>query len=284
MQLMIKQTTQEDRIVLCRLVMLFFMVSLLWRLSLYALPYQFLQPPLFVLNLDLLYRLFFFLHLPEVLILNQTGAILFTCSLFLFCGLSIIFPRRNIFIIIFSLLFFCYFLSYYSYIVHHEHQMTALFFITIPFWARKKINWAFLWEAMRYYVCFIYVVSFIYKVYYGDSFFIWENGVNSVKVNLASYLFYFPHTLAAYLISFGIAHPVLLNLGQAVIFLLEGCMAIGFFTKKYDRWLLWIPVAVHLSTYLFSDVFFIEMLVVVLLFLKQGDLDWIRRKIPILAN
>jgi len=55
--------------------------------------------------------------------------------------------------------------------------------------------------------------------------------------------------------------------------LLEGIMVVGFFTKKYDRWLIWVPVVIHVTTYFFSDVFFIELLVVDLSFLSVTQLD-----------
>jgi hypothetical protein len=74
-------------------------------------------------------------------------------------------------------------------------------------------------------------------------------------------------------IKFTITHPLLLNSGLMLIYLLEAIMVIGFFTKKWDHFLLWIPIIVHLSTYFFSDVYFLEMLIGILPFLSNSFIN-----------
>lgn len=259
------------------------LLSLLFRLSQYALPHQFLSPPLFGLGLEMPFRVYKFLHLDVLLVYSPTGSVLFTIALFAFTILCLVFPEKYFLFPIFSLLFYLYFLSYDTYMILHIHALAAMVWMTIPLWVKKNESRWLLWDGLRYYACFIYVVSFIYKII-GNSLFVWENGVNSVKVNLAYYLYQFPDTIATKIISFSIAHPVILNAGHLVIMLAEGLMIIGFFTKKFDRWLLWVPVLVHGSTYLFSDVYFIEFLVLVFLFFDNKQVAWIQWKIPVLAR
>jgi hypothetical protein len=61
-------------------------------------------------------------------------------------------------------------------------------------------------------------------------------------------------------------------------------MVIGFFTKKYDRLIILFPIAIHLCTYVFADVFFIEMLVLIFVFFTKKDTEVIGRKIPIILK
>ncbi len=268
---------------LVRLVMATILLALLFRLTQNALPYQFLSPPMFGLGLEMPFRLYKFLHIDNLIVSSTIGSMIFTAFLFLMAILCFLFPEKYYLFPLFSILYFLYYLSYDTVKISHGHDLTAMVWITIPFWAGSLRNRWLLWEGLRYYACFIYAVSFVYKII-GGSLFVWNNGVNSVMDNSAYYLYQQPDTLASSIISFTIAHPLILNAGHLVVMIAEGLMFIGFFTRKYDRWLLWVPVLVHVSTYLFSDVFFIEFLVMIFLFLDDKQVAWIQRKFPVLAR
>jgi hypothetical protein len=45
-----------------------------------------------------------------------------------------------------------------------------------------------------------------------------------------------------------------------------------------------LPVIIHIATYFFSDVFFIEMLVLIFLFFSNRQVETIGKKIPLLAT
>jgi hypothetical protein len=275
---------QKERIILTRLVFLFIFLSLTFRFFINTTPSHFLQPSLFLLRFDYTYWAYKLSPIPDVIIQNKTGAYIFDVLLFATCLLSILFPLKRIFIICFGCLFFVYTLSYNMYIVHHAHPLSVMTLITLPFWAAKKENWKLLWEGMRYYICFIYTASFIWKTIYGTSFFFWNNGVNSAKLNLAEYIYHNPGSIISALLRYLISHPACLNIGNIIIVLLEGTMVIGFFTKKFDKYLMLLPVIIHIATYFFSDVFFIEMLVLIFLFFSNRQVETIGKKIPLLAT
>ncbi len=277
---------EEDnrRIILCRLVFGFILAFLLFRFWLNVTPSHLLQPPLFLLDLDLTYWLYKFSGIPRFIIYNNTGAVLFDIFLFTTCFLSVLFPLRRVFIITFSLLFFLYAITYNTFIVHHAHPLTVMMLITIPFWFKKYSTWKITWEGMRYYICYIYSMSFIWKLLINNSFFYWNQGIGSVKLNLAEYLYHFPGTPMASFSRYFIARPQLLDIGNTFIFLLEGLMVIGFFTKKYDRILMLLPIIIHLCTYIFADVFFIEMLVLIFVFFTKNDAEIIGKKFPFILK
>ena len=275
---------EKDRMVISRLVLIFIFFCLLFRFLLNATPSHLLQPPLFLLSVDLTYWLYKFSGIPAFIVYNHSGAVLFDVCLFTFCLLGILFPLKRIIIMIFSFLFLIYAITYNTYIVHHAHPLALMMVITIPFWFKKYKIWKLMWEGMRYYICYIYVMSFIWKLWISNSFFYWGQGIGSVKLNLAEYMYHYPDTIMSSFFKFFIAHPFLLNSGNTFIFLLEGIMAIGFFTKKYDRLLMLLPVIIHLCTYIFADVFFIEMLVLVFAFFTKKDTEIIGRRIPLILK
>jgi hypothetical protein len=277
-------SVQQERIIVTRLVFLFILLSLLFRFFVNVTPSHFLQPSLFLIQFDLTYWLYKFSNLPGALVHNRTGAFIFDCLLFFTCISSILFPLKKGFIISFSILFLLYALSYYMYIVHHAHPLSIMIIITLPFWAAKKEYWKLLWEGMRYYVCFIYTASFLWKTVLGTSFFAWNNGVNSTKYNLAEYLYHNPGSIMSSVLKYFISHPVYLNIGHFLIILLEGLMVTGFFTKRYDKYLMLFPVVIHVATYFFSDVFFIEWLVLIFVFFSDRQINAIGKKIPLLAR
>lgn len=281
---MIKIEDERQRIVISRLVFSFIFIALMFRFLLHATPSHLLQPPFFLLGLDFTYWLYHFAGIQHLIIYSQAGAAIFDTCLMASCILSILFPLKKIWVISFSVLFFLYAITYNTYIVHHAHPLTMMMLITIPFWFRKNETWQLIWEGMRYYICYIYTMSFIWKIWISNSFFYWNQGVGSVKLNLAEYLYHNPGTWMAIIFKFFIAHPFLLNMGNTIIFLAEGLMVVGFFTKKYDRILMLLPVIIHVCSYFFADVFFIEMLVLVFAFFTPHDTEIIAGRIPLIIK
>lgn len=270
-------------VVLARLVTGFMLLGLLFRILQGAMTFQMMSPPLFELDLEVSFRLFKFLQLDQLIVYSHVGSIVFTILLFLSGAGALLVPRKNYFFLAFVILFFLYYIAYNTFIVHHSHQIAAAIWVAVPFCAVKWQNRKFMWDAMRYYACLIYVLSCFVK-FKGGAIYAWNNGVNSVKLNLAEYLYNYPDAIMAKILSFSIANPFILNFGHDLVIILEGVMVVGFFTRRYDKWLLWIPVIVHVSTYFFSDVFFIEMLVLVFLFLNGKQLNWLCKKAPFLAR
>lgn len=281
---MIVAPLEKERIVISRLVFIFMFIFLLFRFFLHITPSHLLQPSLFILNFDFSYWAYKFSGLPNLIIYNNTGVVFFDICLFLFCFLCIVFPLKQIFVVPFGFLFLIYAITYNTFIVHHAHPLAVMMLITLPFWVKRNQSWKLLWEGMRYYICYIYTMSFIWKVFLGSTFWYWDQGIITTKYNLVEYIYHNPATAMTSIYKFFIAHPQLLNAGNILIILLEGLMVIGFFTKRYDRYLLFLPVIIHLSTYFFSDVFFIEWLVLIFVFFTKKDVDIITKRFPVLLK
>ncbi|MEO6330847.1 MAG: hypothetical protein ABIO55_18070, partial [Ginsengibacter sp.] len=157
---MMNKEQEGERVVITRLVFTFIFIFLVFRFFLHVTPSHLLQPPLFVLSLDITYWLYKFSPIPNIIIYNQAGAVFFDIILFLSCIVSIIFPLKRTGILLFSLLFVIYALTYNTFIVHHSHPLSITMLITFPFWFKNNRTWKLMWEGMRYYICYIYVMSF----------------------------------------------------------------------------------------------------------------------------
>ena len=151
--------------------------------------------------------------------------------------------------------------------------------ITIPFWAAKDKNFETLWDALRYYVCWIYFSAFLWKIVNG-SMFQADFGVLTMKKNLAEYLYHNPGTLKAHIYNYFISHPLLPDIGDKLVYLLEAAFIAGFFTKKYDSLLILLIIAIHAITYFFTDRLFIELCILVIPLISAASWQKISVKLP----
>ena len=273
-----------ERLIMGRLLFGFYFASLLFRFFQQVTPSRMQQPVLYRYNFDFTYWLFDLAGIYRFVIQSGTGSVVFDLLLFGSCFICVVYPLKNFWAILFGTLFFIYVVCYNAFIVHHSHPMALMTLAMVPFFVKSAGQWRLLWEGFRYYVCFAYFISFVWKAFIGKSLFFWNMGVNSAKLNLVEYLYHYPETGMADVFRFFISHPALLNIGLIFVFLLEGFMLIGFFTKRFDFLLLWIPVLVHLSTYLFSDVYFFEMLVGVFAFVSFRGYAKLGNRFPILIK
>jgi hypothetical protein len=263
----------KQRIMLTRLVTGALLFLLLLRLTEYATLSGIASPPLFTANLDITYWLYLLSGLPTLIVHNRAGAIVFDGLLFGTGLLSFLFPLQRKWIIPFSILLFIYAISINAFSTDHLGQVWGYMIVLLPFWVADNNKCWFAWQAMRYYTCYAYVMAFVWKTLLKDSFYYSHQGVNAFKLNLFDYIYQNPDNPLTHLYKWFLRHEWILNGGEKFAILLEGVMVIGFFTRKYDRWLIWVPVTIHVLTYFFADVFFIELLVLDLSFLSLSQLD-----------
>ena len=243
-----------------KLVFTFILISFIFRYYNHALLHQMLQPVVFKVNSDLTYWVYHIVGFAKFIAQNKTAATIFDCLLIGLCIVTIIRPQR-ITIIAFSILYPIYLLSYNSFVTHHYGNLIGILFITFAFWSKKEITFKFLWEALRYYTLFIYSMAFVYKVFINVSVFNITQPLTILKDNLVLYLYQNPDTFFANCLYWFINNPLVLYVGYIFCISMQGCMIAGFFTKKFDRILFFLPILFHSSTYFFVDVFYFELLI-----------------------
>ena len=265
--------TNKQRIILTRLVVGYMLFFLLLRFFEHGTSSGLMKPPLFIVQMDITYWAYRLSPIPGLIIYNKIGSIVFDCLLFGSGILSFLFPLKTRLIIPFSLFVFIYILTLNGFGMHHAHWMTGMMIVLFPFWVKDNNKFYLLWQGVRYYTCFVYAMAFIWKTAIGDSFFNWQQGLGSFKLNLVAYMYHNPDTLLSSFYRWCIREGWFLNAGNLIIMLLEASMILGFFTKKWDGLLFWIPVIIHVATYFFSDVLFLELLVLDFSLLGVKQLD-----------
>jgi len=265
--------TNTQRSTLTRLVTGSILFFLLLRLSQHATLSGILAPPLFAAELDMTYWIYKTMRIPDLIVNNRAGAIIFDCLLFSTGILSFLYPLQRKWIIPFSVLLFFYVITFCGFATHHLGQVFGYMVVLLPFWVADNYKFSLAWEGMRYLTCLVYTLAFAWKIFLGNSFYFLQQGAGSFKANLVDYIYLNPDNLLTHFYEWWLRHEWLLNAGDKLVIILEGVMVIGFFTRKHDKVLIWIPVFIHVATYFFSDVFFIELLVIDLSLLSCRQLD-----------
>src|SRR6201985_198571 len=123
-----------QRMLLTRCLVVFILVFLLFRWLEFSTPPGLSGPPLFNVGVDITYWGIWLLHLPDLILYNRAGAILFD-GLLLLCGLLlVIFPLKRRWIISFSILLAIYGLIFNSVSLVHTVTVSGLMVVLLPFW------------------------------------------------------------------------------------------------------------------------------------------------------
>ncbi len=267
------RNTAAFRPVITRTVVSFFLFILLFRLYSHVLPFQLKGPLLTKIDLDPLLWLYKALNIGEVIVANQIASCVFTIFLFASAVLCFAYPLKKLFIIVFTILFNILALTFNLYLTHNTHLLIGMSIILFCFWPAKNDVFELLWDGMRYFICWIYLSSLLWKCING-SFFQHDFGIVSFKANIAWILYENPYSVRSAAYGFFLHHPAIANFGAKLIFIAEGFFVIGFFTKRYDTFLAVLIIGIHSTLWFFSDVLFIELFVFVFCFISPDT--WMR--------
>lgn len=270
------------RLVITRTVMTWYLLAILWRGYSHLLPGQLYEPAIFKVHYDLLFWFIKLSGIGPVLAQNVPGTI-FSVALIALCLGAIIAPRRQMLVVLFSVAFLVLAAVFNIYLCHSAHYLGGMAILTVAFWPHKDENFEMLWDGMRYYACWIYGSAFLWKVAAG-SFMQWDAGTLTFKSNLAEYIYHNPGTSLSTMYYYFLQHPWMLNLGHKLVYLAEGAFLIGFFTRKYDVLLICLAFFIFFSIFTFSDVFFVELLIVIFPLLPCSAWEWLQRKAPLLGR
>jgi hypothetical protein len=254
-----KSAAHNNRTAITRVTVGISLLFVLWRMSAGLSLLQLQQPTIFKNDADFSYWALKVFGIADLLISNSLAAIAFTI-IFIGSGLLLLFfTRKKIFAWIFAISYFIYSILINLYACHSMHYMSGFSIILFAFCAKRDEQFFLSWELMRYYICFMYSMVFLMKLING-AFVDWDSGYVFFQGNITEYLYHNPNTFLSTIYQWFLLHPFIVNLGAKFIYLLEGVFLIGFFTKRFDSFLIIAAVLIFLSTYFFVDVFFAELL------------------------
>jgi hypothetical protein len=233
-----------------------------YRLLTYSLVHQMQQPVLYETDFDYTYWLYHATGIPRLLAGNKAIAWIFDLLLLFFTSYAWVTAGRRRWVVLGCAIgWTLYGLTYNSYSHHHNISIIGMMVLPYAFLVQKEKKFRLLWEGCRYFYLYIFADAFIQKALIRHSLFFLPNGAEFIKTNQALYMVQHPDSLLTGLYAWVIIHPMAAYTGMLTMVLLQGCMIVGFFTRKWDRWLFWIPILFHTVNLLFVDVFFYELLI-----------------------
>lgn len=217
-------------------------------------------------SIDNTYWLFYLLQIPQLIASNKSSLFIFDLALLLSCISNIIFINRVWLARIFSFLFFIYFICVNSFSGHHSHMLVGILLSNFIFCFRS-INTQFkLQEILRYYLIFLMTSAACWKIGRGNLCDVPH--FRNILFNQHIYeLIASNKNLHTHIINYLIAHPLLSYGLYLAATICEFIFIIGFFTKKYDRYLIAAFMLFFSMDYILMDLNFVELSVLLMTFI-----------------
>lgn len=187
---------------------------------------------------------------------HKWAAILFDVVLIASCMLVIIFPQKKYLPIIpivggwLMYIFFCG-------TAGKQYAQIGFLITPVAFLAFAPPKFNLLWNAVRYWVCFLYVFAGVSKMLYGGFGFA-ENMSNIVMQDNAQSFVFLQKGFWFNIHSYFIEHPGVAQWLYQLAAIVEAACLIGFFTKKYDKWLLMALIIFHVGNLFLLNISFVE--------------------------
>lgn len=251
-----------------RVLIVFVLVDWIWRYYSHLCLHQLAPAPLTRVLYAPTYHLYKMSGVESILMGTKYGSFLFDIAFSMTLIALFWKPLNRTIGVLFFILLSMYAIVYPVHIAFSVHYFAPIWIMSTVFLVRGASTFEYWWEALRYYACWIYGSAFVWKLIYG-AMYDWDNGWQVYKANMGQYLLLNPdHWMYDFYI-WVYNHSYLLNAGQYIAFALEAFFIVGFFTKRYDGWLLWCIPILHISLYLFVDTLFVESFILCLLFISK---------------
>ena len=217
---------------------------------------QLQQPPLIYPGSDNSFWLVHILHIPQFLLHHYWAALTFDVVLTCSCIICIIVPQQRLFTWITVtgvwLLYFCYCSSAGTHYAQIGYLLAPL-----PFLALGAVKFDILWNLLRYWICFLYLSAGLYKIFYGGFGFSGNMSNILLQTNAEWFVFY-KEGIRFDLYHYLIQHPGISQWFYRLATVVDLACIIGFFTKKFDKWLLAGLLFFHIGNLLLLHISFVE--------------------------
>lgn len=238
-------------------------LSLIWSFFSHTLLHQLQRPVIKFPYVDLTYWGLHWLGIPEFLTGNFTVACLFDLALFAACILCFWNPEKRGYVWSFIVLYFVYFITFNTFGAHHTNHKIGFLLIAIPFTVRDYKSFNYLWQGLRYILLFAMADAFLWK-FFRLAWLHTGQGMLIMKKNVAAILYFEPGSWKAGLYSWLLQHPGWVNSGYLAGMLMEAVFIVGFFTRKYDRYLLVLLFLLPIGFWLIADAYFFQFMILTL--------------------
>jgi len=229
---------------------------------------QLQQPILVYPGSDNSFWLLHILNIPQFLFQHQWASLAFDMVLTCSCIICIIIPRQRLFTWFTVAGVWILYITYCSAAGKHYAQIGYLL-APIPFLALKDQKFDLLWNVFRYWVCFLYLSAGLYKIYYGG-FGYGHNLGNILLQDNADWFVFNKEGIQYNSINALVQHPVFAQWFYRASAFSELVLLVGFFTKRFDKWLLAGLLVFHSGNFILLHISFVEQSLIFAAFLPWG--------------
>ena len=253
---MITTVSYYPRLIMARIIFAWLFLILLYFFINHSLLSQLQQPVLIYPDSDNSFWLLHILRIPQYLLRNYWAGLVFDTLLLGSCFFCIVIPRQRLFTWITVIGIWLLYICYCSAAGKHYAQIGYLL-APVPFLALKENKFSLLWDCFRYWVCFLYLSSGIYKIYYGG--FAYANNMSHILQQMnADWFIFKKEGVQADTINYLISHPGLAQWFYRLTTLIDLSLIIGFFNKRFDKWLLLGLLSFHAGNFFLLHISFVE--------------------------
>ncbi len=250
----------EQRKILLRIIFGWILLAILWRWMDASMLSQLESPVLGNVYKDLTFWLFQLLGVQAGLTAHMGIALVFDLVLTGSVVLALVRPASVWYPRIYCTAILFYFVTHTTYANHHYRPIIGLLFAGIPFVFRSLDRFIWSFQALRYYVLFLYTSAGLYKVFRGS----WLNMDQMTSI--------IENTQLELLLTHGEGrHAQFFTLllqyewaGWTLFFactVMETLFLIGFFTRRWDMALFCTAVTLHIGFYFTMGFFAFELIV-----------------------
>ena len=206
----------------------------------------------FSIGVDPVYWIVFGLKIPQTILAHSWLGILVSGSTVLLLLAIIVNPYNNKLAIALCILMFVFYITLTGYLTHRNFQ-AGFCWIFVPFLFKKEINRYLAFEATRYFLLFFYVSAAFLKIYDGA---LQHTGLFSqyLQNQFTPYYLEMNTGIRTSLNHYLVNHPSTTYLFYIISVVLESIVLVGFFTKKFDRWLALVILLFHLTNWFIMDI------------------------------
>jgi len=228
---------------------------------------QMQQPPFIFSETEFVYKWYLATGIPQFITAHGILASVFDISL-LVSTVGFLLSKKRIFAILFTFAALNYFLTYNMVTGHHYHGLAGLLVISLPFWFKSEQRFNFGWEAVRYYLLYIFSSAALWKILRGSAFY-HDQLSNILKQQQVNLLLQNPGSYKAHIAQLLIAHTDFSHALLLANVVLQLSFAIGFFTRKFDKYLFWFAILFVVANFFVMGILSMELLI-----LDLTLLDW----------
>lgn len=235
------------------------------------LPQMGANTPVLFQQTEVFYKLFHASGITQYIVGHYIIAAAFDVCLF-FSAFFFIITRERILAVVFWLLTLIYFLSFNIITGHHYHGLVGVLVITIPFFSKSEKRFDFLWQAVRYYLLYVFASAALWKILRGSAFNV-EQLSSILKAQQLDLLLQNPDSLRAAISSYLIAHPTTAHYVLLINVALQLFFITGFFTKRFDSILLLLSIIFVVANYFVMSIVSTELLILSLALLNWDSVQ-----------